>query len=230
MNAVSSQATRQINKLNEDISKLDNDKGELSNALTGQMAASLAALNRTIDDYEQLAKGELNSAKQEKALSRSADLRKEAKALRQRFEISTTKAGERATTSLRSDLIGGSGDHQLRTRNDPLFQPNRNARHNTPNTPHWDDLAVRENDFARNANSQLDSFLAHGSSILENMRDQRGLLKGTKTRLLDAANGVGLGRTAIGFIERRSAKDILLFYIGAACTLLVMFAIWFYLG
>ncbi|TIC52554.1 hypothetical protein E3Q04_03474 [Wallemia mellicola] len=217
--SVSSQATRQINKLKEDLSKLDDENSIVSNALTGQIAASLAALNRTIDDYEQLSKGELNSAKQEKAEARCADLRRQSKSLRQHFEVSKNKASERATTTLRSDLMAGQ---DIRTRNqDPLFQPNRSQ---------WDDFNMRENDFVRNADSQLDSFLAQGAHILENLRDQRSFLKGTKRRLLDAANGIGLGRTAISFIERRSAKDIIIFYIGAACTLLIMFAIWYYLG
>lgn len=35
MNAVSSQATRQINKLKEDLSKLDDENSIVSNALTG---------------------------------------------------------------------------------------------------------------------------------------------------------------------------------------------------
>ncbi|TIB69022.1 hypothetical protein E3Q24_03475 [Wallemia mellicola] len=219
MNAVSSQATRQINKVKEDLSKLDDENSIVSNALTGQIAASLAALNRTIDDYEQLSKGELNSAKQEKAEARCADLRRQSKSLRQHFEVSKNKASERTTTTLRSDLMAGQ---DIRTRNqDPLFQPNRSQ---------WDDFNMRENDFVRNADSQLDSFLAQGAHILENLRDQRSFLKGTKRRLLDAANGIGLGRTAISFIERRSAKDIIIFYIGAACTLLIMFAIWYYLG
>ncbi|TIC60122.1 hypothetical protein E3Q03_03448 [Wallemia mellicola] len=217
--SVSSQATRQINKVKEDLSKLDDENSIVSNALTGQIAASLAALNRTIDDYEQLSKGELNSAKQEKAEARCADLRRQSKSLRQHFEVSKNKASERTTTTLRSDLMAGQ---DIRTRNqDPLFQPNRSQ---------WDDFNMRENDFVRNADSQLDSFLAQGAHILENLRDQRSFLKGTKRRLLDAANGIGLGRTAISFIERRSAKDIIIFYIGAACTLLIMFAIWYYLG
>lgn len=35
MNAVSSQATRQINKVKEDLSKLDDENSIVSNALTG---------------------------------------------------------------------------------------------------------------------------------------------------------------------------------------------------
>lgn len=124
------------------------------------------------------------------------DLRKQSKSMRQHFEVSKAKASERATSSLRADLMGGGPGQEVRTRsNDPLFQPNRQ---------NWDDYTMRENDFVRNADSQLDSFLAQGSSMLENLRDQRSFLKGTKRRLLDAANGIGLGRTAIGFIERRS--------------------------
>ena len=129
--------------------------------------------------------------------SRCKNLRSEAKSLRQHFEMSKVKANERKTTSFRSDLMGNSDG--LRTRsNDPLFMTNRYQNSS------WDDYNIRENDFVRSTDNQLDAFLAQGSAILENLRDQRSFLKGTKKRLLDAANGIGLGKNVVGFIERRS--------------------------
>ena len=66
-----------------------------------------------------------------------------------------------------------------------------------------EDHALREHDFIRNTDSRLDEFLAQGQAVLNDLKDQRNVLKGTQRRLLDAANTLGLSRNVIGWIERR---------------------------
>jgi DNA-binding XRE family transcriptional regulator len=39
--------------------------------------------------------------------------------------------------------------------------------------------------------------------VLDNLVDQRNMLKGTQRRLLDSAHTLGLSRDVIGWIERR---------------------------
>lgn len=46
-------------------------------------------------------------------------------------------------------------------------------------------------------------FIAQGREVLDNLVDQKNVLKGTQKRLLDAANTLGLSREVIGWIERR---------------------------
>lgn len=60
-----------------------------------------------------------------------------------------------------------------------------------------------EHSFIHNTDSKLDEFLAQGREVLDNLVDQRKMLKGTHKRLLDAANTLGLSRHVIGWIERR---------------------------
>lgn len=57
--------------------------------------------------------------------------------------------------------------------------------------------ALREHSFIQNTEAQLDSFIAQGRSVLGNLVEQRSILKGTRRRLLDAANTVGLSRELI---------------------------------
>lgn len=64
-------------------------------------------------------------------------------------------------------------------------------------------FALREHSFAQTAHTQLDDFIATGREVLDNLVDQREMLKGTQRRLLDAANTMGLSRDVIGWIERR---------------------------
>jgi Golgi SNAP receptor complex protein 2 len=44
--------------------------------------------------------------------------------------------------------------------------------------------------------------------VLDNLVDQRNMLKGTQRRLLDTANTLGLSRDVIGWIERRRCVSI----------------------
>lgn len=63
--------------------------------------------------------------------------------------------------------------------------------------------ALDEHTFIQNTESRLDEFLQQGLDVLENLRDQRVMLNGTRRRLLDAANTLGLSRNVIGWIEQR---------------------------
>ena len=63
--------------------------------------------------------------------------------------------------------------------------------------------ALREHSFIQNTESALDDFIAQGRAVLDDLVDQRNVLKGTRKRLLDAANTLGMSRDVIGWIERR---------------------------
>ena len=63
--------------------------------------------------------------------------------------------------------------------------------------------ALHEHTFIQGAEARLDDFLAQGREVLDNLVDQRTMLKGTQRRLRDAANTLGLSRDVIGWIDRR---------------------------
>lgn len=63
--------------------------------------------------------------------------------------------------------------------------------------------ALHEHSFAQQTHDRLDEMLAQGRAALDDLVDQRSMLKGTQRRLLDAANTLGLSRDVIGWIERR---------------------------
>lgn len=63
--------------------------------------------------------------------------------------------------------------------------------------------ALDEHSFIQNTENRLDEFLAQGRAVLDNLVDQKKMLKGTHKRLLDTANTLGLSRQVIGWIERR---------------------------
>lgn len=79
--------------------------------------------------------------------------------------------------------------------------------------------ALREHSFIQNTEAQLDAFIAQGREVWGNLTEQRDILKGTQRRLLDAANTMGLSRTVINAVERRSTQDNMIFAVGAIFTL-----------
>lgn len=108
--------------------------------------------------------------------------------------------------------------------------------------------ALREHSFIQNTDTRLDEFIAQGRAVLDDLVDQRNVLKGTQRRLLDAANTLGLSRDVIGWIERRrsvchirlflmlmltttcSTQDMYIFFAGAVFTFVCFYFIWRYLG
>lgn len=108
-----------------------------------------------------------------------------ATAARQRFSNTPSRSTAPA------ELIGESPFRGVSDNGMPMTSMDREA------------FALREHTFAQDANAQLDDFLAQGRAVLDNLVDQRNMLKGTQRRLLDAANTLGLSRDVIGWIERR---------------------------
>jgi len=78
-------------------------------------------------------------------------------------------------------------------RNSPF--PGQNSR---------EDYALREHTFIRETENSLDQYLAQGQAVLTNLVEQRGMLKGARTKLLGAANTLGLSRETISWVESRT--------------------------
>jgi len=233
MNSLYTLGTRQTNSLSADLERLRN--GDNSASLLGQISASLAAMQRTIEDYDAMIKREIIKAKQEKGQMRVQKFRADYADLKSQFE--RTK-NERAA-SQRNDLLGApSGIHSpsasdARRRFAPTTPPQHSEspfRTPTPLSTLREHHALHEHSFIQSTEARLDEFLAQGREVLDNLVDQRNVLKGTQRRLLDAANTLGLSRDVIGWIERRSTQDMYIFLGGAVLTFVCFFLIWRYLG
>lgn len=114
MNSLYNLALRQSSSIQSDLSLLEQSSLSSSGgsngtttaspssitALSGQLAASLGAFSKTVDDYEGMAKRELNAAKRQRALERVKKFREEEKDLRNSF------AAAKARVSWRFDAVG----------------------------------------------------------------------------------------------------------------------------
>ncbi|KAK0539337.1 protein transport protein bos1 [Tilletia horrida] len=90
--------------------------------------------------------------------------------------------------------------------------------------------ALREHSFIQQTEIQLDNFIAQGREVWGNLVEQRGILKETQRKLLNAANTLGLSRDVIGYIERRSTQDNIIFGVGAIFTLVCFYYIYKWFG
>ncbi|KAF5380376.1 hypothetical protein D9615_004507 [Tricholomella constricta] len=252
MNSLYTSGVRQTNSLQADLERLRN--GDNSASLLGQISASLAAMHRTIDDYDSMAKREIIKAKQEKAQMRVQKFRTDYAELRNQFEALKSQAAAEKAATHRSDLISSSASllspsdtrrrfqttpsHSQHSTLHPGLRPETEQHSESPfrgPTPQpgfggREFHALEEHSFIQNTETRLDEFLAQGREVLDNLVDQRNLLKGTQRRLLDTANTLGLSRNVIGWIERRSTQDMYIFIGGAIFTFFCFFMIWQYLG
>jgi len=72
----------------------------------------------------------------------------------------------------------------------------------------------REGDFLSRTDTQLDEFLDRGRAVLQDLTEQRNVLKNTQKRLYSVANTLGVSGNTIRMIERRAMQDKWMFYGG----------------
>ena len=87
------------------------------------------------------------------------------------------------------------------------------------------DRALEHQNSLHVTNRDMDNLLDHGASILENLRDQRGILKNAQKKMLDVFNTLGMSNTVIRLIERRSEGDKYILIGGMVGTCLLMWLI-----
>ncbi|PAA88182.1 hypothetical protein BOX15_Mlig002735g3 [Macrostomum lignano] len=88
------------------------------------------------------------------------------------------------------------------------------------------DRSLAHNDSLNTANKRVDDMLAQGRSVLDNLGDQRAMLKRAHRGMLGVLNTLGLSGTLMRLIERRGSQDKALFFVGCFVTLLIMFLVW----
>ena len=62
-----------------------------------------------------------------------------------------------------------------------------------------------------------------GSATLDQLKNQRGSLKGVRKRMLDIGNTLGLSSTVIRMIDKRGTQDKWIVYGGMILTCIIMF-------
>ncbi|THC92987.1 hypothetical protein EYZ11_007548 [Aspergillus tanneri] len=205
----------------------------------GQIAASLASLSRTIDDYAALAKKELIPEKQEKAYERTKKFRSELADYRQHFDQLRKEREDAQSMTNRNELLGRR-PHHTATPENPYTQSSlpTSSTFANPSSPrsglsfgaspadyNRETHALREQSFLGTTNKQLDDFIDRGRAVLADLGQQREVLKGTQRRLYSVANTLGVSGETIRKVERRAKQDKWIFWGGVVIFFLFCWAV-----
>ncbi|KAB8234108.1 dihydrolipoamide acetyltransferase component of pyruvate dehydrogenase [Aspergillus alliaceus] len=206
--------------------------------IIGQIAASLASLSRTVDDYSALSKKELIPEKQQKAFERVNNFRSELADYRQHFD-GLRKEREQAQSVANSNELLGRRPHHTATPENPYAQsslPQSSAFApsssrgglsfgSSPADYNRETHALREQSFLASTSTQLDDFLDRGRAVLADLGQQREVLKGTQRRLYSVANTLGVSGETIRKVERRAKQDKWIFWGGVLTFFLFCWAV-----
>ena len=214
----------------------------LTPAALGSLSASLTAFSRTIDEYNGLARLEIQPAKQEKAFERIRQFRAELADYRAQLDALKTAREDAVHTQNRSELLGrrpfvtatpenpyagaaaasSSGYGVAPSGYGHARTASASERGQGPAQQYAglsaDDAreahALREQNFFAGTNSALDEYIARGQAVLGDLGNQRDMLKNTQKRLYSVGNTLGISGDTIRMIERRAREDKWIFGAG----------------
>ncbi|KAJ1658853.1 protein transport protein bos1 [Dispira simplex] len=81
------------------------------------------------------------------------------------------------------------------------------------------DYVYQEHRSLQYTDSAIDDFIGSAQAALENLQEQRSWLKNSRRRILDTANTLGLSRSVIHYIERRTSQDKWVFWVAVLFTI-----------
>jgi len=213
-----------------------------SPAALGSLSAALTAFARTIDEYQSLAKQEINPAKQEKAFERIRDFRADLSEFRSQLAALKAQREEAAYAANRAELLGrrpfaaatpenpyagsstaiatasgyggGGGGGGGHARSTSIAESGRAGGYFGSGDPAREAHALREQQFFASAHSALDEYIARGQAVLGDLGAQREMLKSTQRKLYSVGNTLGISGDTIRMIERRAMQDKWIFWGG----------------
>ncbi|KAI9017578.1 hypothetical protein BC832DRAFT_37901 [Gaertneriomyces semiglobifer] len=213
---------KQINQLREDLERLQGGS-DTTAGLQGQITAGLASLQRSARELDEMARREVTPVKREKALAHSRQVKEDYAAMQEAF--SKWKQNERAKAMAREreELLGPGSIH---ARTASTVKPAEGADSSIFMMNHM----LKENQVLGDGNHRISEMIDVGRNALQELYEQRDILKGAQRRMYDVANSLGLSTTVMRFIERRSAADKWILFGGITVTLILMWAIVHYFG
>lgn len=189
-----------------------------------------------------MARRELIPAKKEKAEDRVKNFKQDLKEFRARFESLKGERAQAEAVRNHSELLGHRRTHTNSTPDNPYasmassssgpsqlpFQRAPGAAHTSANYT-AEEHHFRERSFLDQTDTQLDELLNRGRNALNDLLEQRDVLKGTQRRLYGVANTLGISGDTIRMIERRAKQDKWIFYAGVVIFFVFCWAVIYYL-
>ncbi|KAF2861572.1 hypothetical protein K470DRAFT_214542 [Piedraia hortae CBS 480.64] len=229
-------ALRQSKSLRNDLSALSTNPSP-DIALQGQVASSLTAFSRTLDEYQKSIDIELVPSKVEKSRSRIAQFKEDLASFRTQFAAAKAEREQQQLENNRSALFAESsrrrvGEHATdggaslaeNPYSDAAVRERVYGAAGRSAMITQQELASREQSFFSNTNRALDEYLERGRAVLGDLSDQKGVLKGTQRKLYSVGTTLGISGDTIRMVERRARSDKWIFW---GCV--VIFVVFVYL-
>ncbi|KAJ2844678.1 protein transport protein bos1 [Coemansia brasiliensis] len=203
-------AQRVLHKLKQDVSELDLlATTEDATVIQGAIAQNLQTLSKRITEYRSVGRQEANERKRTTMLDRASTMADEHEQLKRRFEkIKQRRASQTTYTNERNEL----------------FQRTQNSGRTQMDTAIVMDPQDEEA-FWHRSEQALDGYIAQGMASLQNLREQRGLLHDAHRRILNADDTLGLSRSVIKLINRRTTQDKIILGGGMVVTCILIYFI-----
>ncbi|KAJ2492187.1 protein transport protein bos1 [Coemansia sp. RSA 2050] len=198
-------AQRLLHKIKQSVSEFElNNSVSSTTVVEAAVAQDLQTLSKSITEYRILGRQESNERKRKTMLDRASSMADDHELLKRRFEKIKLRKNERETlTQGRNELLHGAAETAI---------------------------TVDEDAFWNRSERALDGYIMQGMASLDNLREQRGILEGTRRRLWNAGGTLGLSRSVIGYINRRTAQDKIFLVAGMLLTCVGIYFIVHYFG
>ncbi|ORX63380.1 hypothetical protein BCR32DRAFT_287810 [Anaeromyces robustus] len=206
-----------MNILYNNSSKQIQQGQDTSSAIQGQISASLGALKKASDDLMQLAKREITEEKREIAYQRAEKIQREYQLLQDSFNRWKQKQLTKQNQEREREML-------LRRQDGTAYQQEQNPY--LPPLDYFD----HESTVLHRTGKQIDDYISMGRSALQELYDQKKILKKSRTTMLDIANTLGVSQTVIRYIETRTTQDKWILFIGIVITVFLMWLIVHYFG
>ncbi|KAI8911091.1 hypothetical protein EDD86DRAFT_189307 [Gorgonomyces haynaldii] len=184
--------------------------------LEPRLRSNLTRLQSLLGDLESIANREVVAQKRQTTLSRLAALRDGYTSLSTIVEKFKQDEQQRMQEEQRKQLLGENSI--------------KNRGNTEKNTILMMDGLLKETDVLNDAESNIERFIQMGRGALDELYEQRSMLKGAQKRLLDAANRLGLSKSVIKFIEQRTVTDRYILYGGIVASIVLMTLFVYYFG
>lgn len=210
-------AQRLLHKIKENVSEFElGSSGQDTSVTEGAIAQDIQTLGRNVGEYRMLGRQEGNERKRKMMLDRASAMAEDHELLKRRYEkIKKDKASRTLYSQQREELL---------YRGPPGQQQQQQQALST--AIEMEDESV----FWSRSEQAVDGFIAQGMASLDNLREQRGMLQGAHRRILNADDVLGMSRSVITYINRRTTQDKAILVVGMLLTCVGIYFILKYFG
>ncbi|KAJ2808306.1 protein transport protein bos1 [Coemansia guatemalensis] len=207
-------AQRVLHRIKQNVDAFDLNNSSDNAVTQAAIVQDLQTLDTRISEYRLLGRQESNQRKHKMMLDRVTHMSEEQEQLRRRFEkIKKRREDHAAYNDQRTELFQRTSGTAARTQMDTtiMMDPQDEAS------------------FWSRSEQALDGYIAQGVASLDSLREQRGILNEAHKRILNADNTLGLSRSVITLINRRTTQDKIILTGGMLFTCICIYFIihWF---